>query len=400
MMNKTNKVVVVQLTHRRRYDIAAHLAESGRLHCLVTDFYDTGSWFSRFEFIKRKSNSAIPSHQVRSSTVTGLIFLPLTKVLGRFNSVAYIVGALLLAVTNVFFLVRTRHQYSTIYCFDVNALFVFALGRILGKQLILEQCIASRRAQKKMYSILGSALSRHFVVERANIWLLGLMERAEARMSSIVVVPSEYVAESLQGYVDKDCIKLVKYKINWELEPDEQHFLLDNRLLSIKERGLRMLFVGNGNERKGYLDIIQIARDFEDVKFVFAGNLTALPEALPPNVLIKGKLGFSALREEFCKAHYFIFPSYLEGSALAAIEATAFGLPSITTLESGTYIQHGREGFVVKSGDKKALANCVSSVLDIAESEYSRLVRNCFAAASRNRQDKGLNYIFDLNEKA
>jgi glycosyltransferase involved in cell wall biosynthesis len=58
----------------------------------------------------------------------------------------------------------------------------------------------------------------------------------------------------------------------------------------------------------------------------------------------------------FQQADIFVFPSLAEGSALVTYEALACGLPIITTFNSGSIVEDGREGFIIPIRDAQVIA--------------------------------------------
>ena len=57
----------------------------------------------------------------------------------------------------------------------------------------------------------------------------------------------------------------------------------------------------------------------------------------------------------FQQCDVFVFPSIQEGSALVTYEAMATGLPVITTLNAGSVVRDGEDGFIVPIRDQDAL---------------------------------------------
>lgn len=67
-------------------------------------------------------------------------------------------------------------------------------------------------------------------------------------------------------------------------------------------------------------------------------------------------LGYSDLLPLYQASDLFVFPSLEEGSALVTYEALACGLPVITTLEAGSVVREGSEGFLVPAAEVNSLA--------------------------------------------
>ncbi|MGY8954541.1 MAG: glycosyltransferase, partial [Flavobacteriales bacterium] len=61
---------------------------------------------------------------------------------------------------------------------------------------------------------------------------------------------------------------------------------------------------------------------------------------------LTGPLSRSHVQEYYMNADVFVLPSLCEGSATVIYEAMSFGLPIITTNNSGSIIENGNEGFI------------------------------------------------------
>lgn len=389
------QVIVVQLTHRRNYDIAEHLSRENSLHCLCTDFYRKGWMPKNFRRLDKKYNNLIAEENVRSSQITGICFFLLIKALPRLSFIAYYIGGFLLFLHSACYLIKTRKSYTTIYGFDTNSFWFFVLGNMLGKELILEQCVASRMQQASMYSKLSTVTGKKYFFEKLNVYFLRLVEKGEHRLADIIVVPSEFVKRSLSGFADK--AKLVRYKTKLRVDKEIIDSAISRRVQSWASEDIRVLFVGNGNERKGYLDILTIAHSFPSVTFVLVGDLIMLPKSIPENVKVKGKLYGEELSNEFLTSHLFMLPSYLEGSALVGIEACVFGLPAITTFESGSYIRNNIHGKLFSAGNIPQLMEQLRELISLNTDDYKNMSKACLKHASLLYGDSSLLNLFDEN---
>lgn len=78
-------------------------------------------------------------------------------------------------------------------------------------------------------------------------------------------------------------------------------------------------------------------------------------------------IGYSDLLPLYQSSHVFAFPSFEEGSALVTYEAMACGLPLITTFESGSIVEEGKEGFIIPSCDASSLCEKIRYLYDNPE---------------------------------
>lgn len=76
-------------------------------------------------------------------------------------------------------------------------------------------------------------------------------------------------------------------------------------------------------------------------------------------------LGFVRAHEKLLQqASIYVFPSQWEGSAKTVYEATACGLPAITTKEAGDVVRDGIDGLIIQPGDVDALSAAIKHLYD------------------------------------
>jgi glycosyltransferase involved in cell wall biosynthesis len=161
---------------------------------------------------------------------------------------------------------------------------------------------------------------------------------------------------------------------------------------------LRIVFVGNVIPRKG-LDVLiaglaHLPRDAWYLEVV--GSLTADPgyansirrqiarSGLTDRVRLSGSLSDEELASRLAQSHILAVPSSYEGYGMVYIEAMGFGLPAIASHVGAVpeLITHGRNGFLIPSGDAIGLAQWVESLH--RDREY--LARLSLAALERYRE--------------
>ena len=217
--------------------------------------------------------------------------------------------------------------------------------------------------QNYIYQILSSKrdLALSFF-EKQMLSEKGAIERAD-----LVVVPSQFV-------MDSAC----------ELSPNTRYELIPfgfppvnlKQTFVASERALRLLFVGNVDERKGVPTIIEALRLIPEFKCEvrLVGRLGALQKkTLQQDIRIK-YLGFGDPTEHYRWADIFVFPTWCEGSAKVVYEAMSYGLAVLTTPSSGSLIKHNEDGILFNPGDSKMLSKhlinlsrCRSSIARIGE---------------------------------
>lgn len=130
------------------------------------------------------------------------------------------------------------------------------------------------------------------------------------------------------------------------------------------------LWVASLMPRKGItvlLDAWQKA-DLKDARLVLAGgvskSMSPFLSKLPPRVILKPFLDHVSIRTLMEKSHVYVLPSFEEGMARSVLEAGAAGLPVLITEETGAtdIFKHGRDGWVVPSGDSDHLAEMLRHI--------------------------------------
>lgn len=115
-------------------------------------------------------------------------------------------------------------------------------------------------------------------------------------------------------------------------------------------------FVGTVGLRKGAPYFVELARRFDrrHVRFVMVGaiDLSATGVSRAREVVdLIGPVPRSAVKDWLARFDLFYFPSTVEGSAGAVMEAMAAGLPVVTSPNSGSVIRDGQDGYIVPYDD-------------------------------------------------
>lgn len=177
----------------------------------------------------------------------------------------------------------------------------------------------------------------------------------ELALADYVFVPSEHVRGTLRGVVDESKIRVITYGA--PLPRSGKRTSLDG------SRPLKVLFVGSLHQRKGIgylIEAVDLIRDRVELTLVgrrYAPNLR-VDEACSRWRWIQS-VPHSMVLELMQESDVLVLPSLAEGCALVVAEALACGLPVIVTPNTGTlsFVQDGREGFVVPICDADAIAD-------------------------------------------
>jgi glycosyltransferase involved in cell wall biosynthesis len=203
----------------------------------------------------------------------------------------------------------------------------------------------------------------------------------ELALSDAVVVPSRFVAESLELAPEPPRrIEIFQYGVASPVDAPvaerDQH------------EPLRILYAGQLTQQKGLAYLFEaLSRFGYPYDLSLAGPLpTTLCEALKaalakPNHRWLGILPHAQLLKEMMRNHVFIFPSLAEGFGLVVAEALSAGLPVITTTNTcGPEIMtDGGEGFIVPIRDPDAIADRLTLLYE----DESR--RRAMAEAAKQR---------------
>jgi len=150
------------------------------------------------------------------------------------------------------------------------------------------------------------------------------------------------------------------------------------RDIGVDSRAPVIGFVGRLVEEKGVLDLLQAAKavieTIPDAQFLIVGPYDEeKPDALRPEVA--GRYGVSAncrfvgmrndMPELYALMDVLVLPSYREGFPRAPMEASAMGIPSITTDIRGCReaVYHGENGLLFPVGDVDTLARSLIVLL-------------------------------------
>lgn len=182
------------------------------------------------------------------------------------------------------------------------------------------------------------------------------IELESFHLADVLIAPSGFVYHELvRAGVDERKIKVVEFGVD-----TPENFCLDPRS-RIGHAGapIRYAFVGLINQRKGVPELLQAwsVEEFKNDQLHLCGRLfpdirRKLPHTGGGEIITPG---FVRTHEYLSKCDVFVFPSWMEGSAKAVLEAMACGLPAIVTESAGSVVRDGIDGFIVEPGDSKAL---------------------------------------------
>lgn len=246
------------------------------------------------------------------------------------------------------------HGAAGLYAFSGDALEQMRAARQQGIWTAVEQMIAPRGIVE---ALIAQEQQRFptwtdAVQDNAYARIFENREKAEWALADFIVCPSEFVRKHViaQGGAADRCV-LVPYGVDQTMHFDR----------SVRMPGpLRVLTVGEVGLRKGSPYVAEAARLAGGAaRFRMVGRLripSEIQQEISQWVELKGAVPRAQMTDEFRWADVFLLPSICEGSATAAYEALAAGLPVLTTENTGTVVRDGIEGFVIPVRDPSAIA--------------------------------------------
>lgn len=261
---------------------------------------------------------------------------------------------------------RNKRKIGGIYAYEDLALQTFSIAKKYNIKCLYDLPIGYWRA---MHNLLSE--------ERAKNpeWAMTLggfndsdkkLQRKdeELRFADKIYVASSFTKKTLEMYPGKLAdIEVIPYgfpPVNTKREYDD-----------IKNRKIKVLFVGGLSQRKGLSYFFEAIKGLEnkiEATVVGRGNLdacSALKEAISKINYIPS-LPHDEILKLMANQDLFIFPSLFEGFGLVITEAMSQGTPVITTDRTcGPDIMHnGIDGWVVEAGNTKPIRDLLIKFID------------------------------------
>lgn len=155
--------------------------------------------------------------------------------------------------------------------------------------------------------------------------------------ADLVLTPTPYAKRLWLGYGLTTPIEPITNGVDTEFfRPDPEAGLRFRTKYGIAPETKVVVGVGHYFRRKGIVDFVQLARRMPGVEFWWFG-FTDLPtvtadvrdqvRTAPANAHFPGFVSRADLRDAYCGAHLFLFPTYEETEGIALLEALACGVP-------------------------------------------------------------------------
>ncbi len=269
-----------------------------------------------------------------------------------------------------------RGGIDTVYAYEDGAVESFRMAKKKGIRCVYELPIGHWRLGVRIFheelALQPEWASTLDGLHDSEAKLAGKDE--EARLADLIIVPSQFVADSLAECPGVSAeIKVVNYGCPPAVSE-----------VTIQESGpLQALFVGSLGARKGVPYVFEaVKRSKVDLTLIGprpGASCPALESALPAHRYL-GSIPRDRVLEEMRRHDVFVFPTLFEGLANVLLEALSSGLVPITTPNSGAagIIEDGVNGFIVPMRSSAA----VEEKLDLLSSDRKRLLSMKEAALS------------------
>ena len=186
----------------------------------------------------------------------------------------------------------------------------------------------------------------------------------ELRLAERIFVASSFTAKTLREYPGKLApVEIIPYGF--------PAVAVDRRYLELKNRRLKLLYVGSLSQRKGIADLFAAVDNLRaEVELTVLGPKTAadcpaLNHALKAHHYIPPLPHAEVLK--IMRAHdVLVFPSLFEGFGLVITEAMSQGMPVITTDRTAgpDLITHGKDGWLIEAASTIALQRAIENLLN------------------------------------
>jgi starch synthase len=186
----------------------------------------------------------------------------------------------------------------------------------------------------------------------------------EYEMAEAILCPSSFVRDSFESEgIPRDRLFVVPYGASFhQVAPPSRQDTATFRVLYVGQisvrKGLRYLFEAFDRLRHPNKELLIVGPHT---------NQTGIEGITPPDrTRFLGVLKGDELAQVYRTANVFVLPTVEEGLAHVLGEALSFGLPIITTVNSGgeDLFQNGREGFLVPIRSPEAIAEKLQLLAD------------------------------------
>jgi glycosyltransferase involved in cell wall biosynthesis len=290
-----------------------------------------------------------------------------------------------------------KHKVDAVICYDTNSKECFRILKKKAPQIkrIMDNAHPARNYLHKIYNDKIDTAGKFVKTYEASGYIMNSKISDyfgdEISLADFHIVASSFSKNALlYNNVDESKIIKVPYGVNFE------RFNLSDKNY---DSHLKVLFVGEINQRKGIAQILKVAKllsDNTNIEFYLIGlgreYHSYLYDEYEHYVNFLGHVSFDELLKNFRDNHIFIFPTMGEGFGLVILEALASGLPVIASYNcvGPDLIQNGYNGFLIEAGDTEALKEKILWFYNHSDK---------ISEMSQNARDTALNFSWEQYEK-
>jgi len=263
---------------------------------------------------------------------------------------------------------KKTDNISAVYAYEDCALKIFTEAKKKGLTCIYELPTGYWRASKRL---LGEGLNTKPAWAESYIGLQDSDAKLQTKdreigLADAIIVASSFVANTLKEYPGKlPPVHVVPYGFPPALE--------QRTYQPLKNRKLKMLYIGRLTQQKGIGDIFDAIKNLEDkVELTVVGKITKRIQILEDNLAqhtYYPSLSNTEILGLMQQQDVFVFPSQFEGFGLVITEAMSRGTPVITTDRTCglDIIRDGENGWLVPASNTDALRKKIIYLLDNPE---------------------------------
>lgn len=192
---------------------------------------------------------------------------------------------------------------------------------------------------------------------------LDRQERQCFDLADKIITPSKFVYnEIIELGISEEKVTIIPFGF----EPKEVCNTVNLKKFQSSDNNTIFCFAGNISYRKGVDKLLEAWSDeaFNKDELHLCGKLFPDIKLLLDNYNFKNVItpGFVNTYEYLPKCDVYVFPSLMEGSSKSVYEAMACNLPVIATFESGSIVENGTDGLLVKAGDVDSLKQAMHKI--------------------------------------
>ena len=389
------KVLLAQIGRRRNYIVPRAFQQLGSLELFYTDIWvrenarsivdrlGKSGYFRKISSLRDRYDPLIPCEKVRSFGRLGFQYAYRFRKAKTESERAAVYLWMGEAFCN--FVVRNGlSDANIVYGFNSASLELFRFAKQKGLMTILDQTVLPEKMkymlrieERERYPNWAEPISFSDSIKR-----LIDREEQEWRYSDAVICGSRYLLQEITPTLPQTVHPYILEGVGGQTVNEIE--TLDHDWSGKKK--LRVLFVGNLRLRKGIGDFAQAAAQLEGVANFYAAGASRLTPygemMLKKSVSLLGRLTRTELEKEYRKADVVVLPSIFEGSAKAVYEALSFGLPVITTPNTGSVVEDGKHGFIVPIRKPTAIAEKI----ELLSGDRTRLMEMSQSARKISRE--------------